>query len=112
VGGLSGSPFMAGVPELLILRLLARERMYGYELARAVQTASADSLSLGEGVLYPVLHALEAGGALRASEQTVNGRKRVYYALTARGRRRLQQLSERWREVAGAVEAVLGGAHG
>lgn len=103
----AGSPFMAGVPELLVLRLLARKRMYGYELAKAVQAASARTLSLGEGVLYPVLHALEAGGALKASEQNVNGRTRVYYELTARGGRRLDQLSQRWREVAGAVEAIL-----
>lgn len=105
----TGSPFMAGVPELLVLRLLARRRMYGYELAKAVQVASARALSLGEGVLYPVLHALEAGGALKASEQSVNGRTRVYYALTAKGQRRLERLSQRWREVSGAVEAILEG---
>ena len=29
---------MAGVPELLLLTLLADREMYGYELARAVQT--------------------------------------------------------------------------
>lgn len=107
-----GTAFMAGVPELLVLKLLSREEMYGYELAKAVRISSADALSLGEGVLYPVLHALEAGGALRSRRRTVDGRTRIYYILTERGRRRLEQLSRRWREVAGAVEAVMGVAHG
>jgi PadR family transcriptional regulator PadR len=103
--------FMTGVPELLLLRLLSDREMYGYELAKAVQAASAKALCLGEGVLYPVLHALEAGGALRARTTIVDGRKRVYYTLTARGRRRLQELSRRWQQIAGAVHAVLGGAY-
>src|ERR1700721_1080327 len=98
--------FMAGVPELLLLRLLSDREMYGYELAKAVQAASTEALCLGEGVLYPVLHALEAEGALRARTKIVDGRKRVYYTLTARGRRRLQELSQRWQRIAGAVRAV------
>jgi PadR family transcriptional regulator PadR len=104
--------FMAGVPELLILKLLSKREMYGYELAKAVQAASAEALSIGEGVLYPALHALEVGGALRARTTLVDGRKRVYYALTARGRRRLQVLSLRWQQVAVAVQAVLGSSYG
>ena len=103
---------MAGVPELLLLKLLSDREMYGYELAKAVQAASAEALSLGEGVLYPVLHALEARGALRTRALVVDGRKRIYYTLTARGRRRLQELSRRWRQIAGAVHAVLGDAYG
>ncbi|HEX4024699.1 MAG TPA: PadR family transcriptional regulator [Steroidobacteraceae bacterium] len=105
------SAFMAGVPELLILKLLSAREMYGYELAKAVQVASGETLSLGEGVLYPVLHGLEAGGALRARTGLVSGRRRIYYSLTVRGRRRLQALSRRWQQVAGAVDAVMGGAH-
>lgn len=104
--------FMAGVPELLILKLLSEREMYGYELAKAVQAATAEALSLGEGVLYPVLHALQIGGALRARSTVVEGRKRVYYALTTRGSRRLKELGQRWQQVSGAVHAVLGGAHG
>ena len=108
----SSAAFMGGVPELLILKLLSRGEMYGYELAKAVQAASAEALSLGEGVLYPALHVLEAGGALRARRRVVDGRTRIYYSLTDKGRRRLAALSDRWRRVAGAVEAVMGGAHG
>jgi len=104
--------FMRGVPELLILKMLSGGEMYGYELAKAVQAATAEALALGEGVLYPALHALQVAGALRARSAIVDGRKRVYYSLTARGRRRQQELERRWQRVSGAVHAVLGGAHG
>jgi IstB-like ATP binding protein len=57
--------------------LLAEGEMYGYEPSKAVQAASAEALSLGEWVLYPALHALEIGGALRARTGVVDGRKRV-----------------------------------
>ena len=104
--------FMSGIPELLILKLLSEREMYGYELAKAVQATTAEALALGEGVLYPALHALQVTGALRARSAVVDGRKRVYYTLTARGRRRLKELARRWLQVSGAVHTVLGGVYG
>ena len=68
-------PFMSGVPELLVLRLLAKREMYGYELVRAIRLTSNEVIVLAEGVVYPVLHALEEQGLLRSKEKAVNGRK-------------------------------------
>lgn len=101
---------MAGVPELLILRLLAEREMYGYELARAVRTATREAIALGEGVLYPALHSLELSGLLRARRRQVDGRTRIYYGVTAKGRRRLAYLTSKWRRISSAVEAALAGA--
>src|SRR5437868_6630770 len=104
-----GSPtLMSGVPELVVLRLLTQHEMYGYEIARALKLGSQGALDLGEGVLYPALHALEARGLLRARSLQVDGRKRIYYAVTPRGRRRLERLIENWRRVSTGVELVLG----
>ena len=103
--------FMAGVPELLVLRLLAGREMYGYELARAIQESTREAISIGEGVLYPALHSLETRGLLRARRQAVSGRTRVYYLVTAKGQKRLEQLTSEWRRIAGGVEAVLGGTY-
>ena len=105
-------PFMSGVPELLVLRLLAQREMYGYELVKAIRKTSRDAISLAEGVVYPVLHGLEQQGALRSKQQTVNGRTRVYYRATAKGRQRLDDLSEEWHRVSGGIGSVLGEAHG
>jgi PadR family transcriptional regulator PadR len=103
---------MSGVPELLLLRLLSQQEMYGYELARAIHTVSGDTLSVGENVLYPALHGLETRGLLRARRRAVGGRTRVYYAITAKGQKRLAALTEDWRRISAAVEATLaGGRH-
>ena len=55
--------FMAVVPELMILRLLQTQEMYGYEIVQAIRAQTGDVVSIGEGVAYTVLHALEREGA-------------------------------------------------
>ena len=70
--------FMTGVPEILVLRLLADREMYGYELVRAIELATGEAIKLGEGVVYPVLHVLEERACLRTRRKAVNGRTRVY----------------------------------
>ena len=106
----SAASFMNGVPELLLLRLLQSREMYGYELVQAIRTETKDAVQFGEGVVYPVLHALEEGGALKSRRKTVNGRSRVYYSLTAAGRRRLGELATSWQKLAEAIQGVLTGA--
>src|SRR5215475_761870 len=79
-------PFMSGVPELLILSLLKdREEMYGYEIVAAIGEATNQVVSLKEGVVYTLLHTLERDGLLKTQHRPVNGRTRVYYALTSKG---------------------------
>lgn len=102
--------FMAGIPELMILRLLQDQEMYGYEIVQAISLRTRQIVSPGEGVVYPVLHALEKDGALKSRRKTVNGRSRVYYTLTPRGAKRLSSLTGAWSALNGAVEAVLAGA--
>ena len=102
------STFMAGVPELMLLRLLHAREMYGYEIVQAIALKSGQVVTPGEGVVYPLLHGLEKNGALKSRRKTVNGRSRVYYSLTARGEKRLAALTDRWSLLNRAVEAVLG----
>ena len=104
----SNPPFMSGVPELLLLRQLQAGEMYGYELVKAIRTTTADAISLGEGVIYPVLHSLEAGGALKARRKKVSGRTRVYYSLTSKGNQRLKRLQGEWERVQSGISAALG----
>lgn len=103
-------PFMAGVPELLILGLLKdREEMYGYEIVAAIGEATGQVVSLKEGVVYPLLHTLEQQGLLKAQHRPANGRTRVYYSLTAKGVRRLFELTDEWARLQDAMERALRG---
>ncbi len=109
----TGPLFMGGVPELLVLRLLAQQQMYGYELVKNIRLVTGEAISLGEGVVYPLLHGLERSGALRAKRRAHNGRTRVYYSLTAKGKKRLARLESEWARVSSGVQAALGDiAHG
>jgi PadR family transcriptional regulator PadR len=99
--------FMNGVPELLILRLLDEREMYGYELVRAIRTQTGDAISLGEGVVYPILHALERNRSLSARRKTVNGRTRVYYRATGNGKKRLAGMIGDWNRIAGALRPLI-----
>jgi len=101
--------FMAGVPELMILRLLQDREMYGYQIVQAIRLETADVVSLGEGIVYTVLHALEREGALKPRRKTVDGRSRIYYSVTADGMRRYRDLAASWTLLAGAIQAVMKG---
>ena len=103
-------PFMSGVPEMLLLQQLKRQEMYGYELVRSIRQVTGEAISLGEGVIYPVLHSLERNGALKAKRKEVGGRTRVYYSLTAKGGKRLDALQGEWRRVQSGISAALGEA--
>jgi PadR family transcriptional regulator PadR len=107
-----GNPgFMAGIPELLILRQLQDREMYGYEIVQAIRASTRETVTLSEGVVYPLLHTLERDGALKSQRRPAGPRTRVYYTLTARGVRRLFELTDNWTRLHGAVGMVLRGAH-
>ncbi len=107
----SNPNFMNGVPELLLLQLLAAGEMYGYELVQAIHERTTAAITLSEGVVYPVLHSLEDAGALKSRRKTVNGRSRIYYSLTRAGSRRLATLSSEWANLTDAIQKMLTGAH-
>src|SRR5271166_2887913 len=104
--------FMNGVPELLILRLLQKEEMYGYEIVQAIRSRTDAVIAIGEGVVYPVLHGLEKDGALKSRRKIVNGLSRIYYSRTPAGSRRMADLSETWKSLQAVIQDVLtGGQH-
>lgn len=102
---------MSGVPELVILRLLSQREMYGYELVRSIRLVSNEAFNLAEGVVYPVLHSLEAQGCLRSKQKKVNSRTRVYYTVTSKGKKRLDALLQEWDRVSTGVHSFMGDIH-
>ena len=99
--------FIAGLPELLILRLLQDHEMYGYEIVQAIVARTGGAVAPGEGVVYPLLHALEKDGDLKARSAPAGGRTRIYYTLTAKGVRRLFDLTDQWMRISRVVQQAL-----
>jgi PadR family transcriptional regulator PadR len=105
--------FLNGVPELLLLSLLSRRPMYGYELVQAIRRVTGGTLEFGEGCVYPILHRLEAEKMLLARREIVAGRSRVVYRVTAKGAKQLADTTTAWRRIAQAINhALQGGEHG
>lgn len=102
-------PIPPGTLEMLVLTALARGReRHGFEIAEAIQTASADVLVVEEGSLYPALQRMLVKGWVTAAwGRTDENRRARYYHLTALGRRQLDREVEAYRRVAGALARVL-----
>jgi len=95
---------MRGAGPLAVLKLLERRAMYGYELVEALDGATGGVLAMGQSTLYPMLYNLEAKGYVKATwRDGETGRARKYYALTAKGKKRLAKETEQWRSVAEAM---------
>jgi PadR family transcriptional regulator, regulatory protein PadR len=109
-----GNPdFLNGVPELLLLSLLSRRPMYGYQLVQAIRASTGGTLEFGEGCIYPILHRLEADGMLSSKRETVAGRSRVIYRITTKGSKQLASSMTTWQQIVQAVQSALqGGEHG
>ena len=102
--------YMALATSMLVLKLLDRQSMYGYQIIRELEQQSQNVFRLQEGTLYPVLHALEQQGAVSTSRQLAdNGRIRKYYAVTAHGRKLLVEKEKEWRVYETAFNQVMGG---
>jgi PadR family transcriptional regulator PadR len=98
---------MRGAGPVAVLKLLEAREMYGYELAEALARRSSGVLAMGQSTLYPMLYNLEAKGLVRSEWRRDEGpRARKYYALTPRGRRRLEAETRQWRAVARAMAAL------
>jgi transcriptional regulator len=99
---------LKGTLALLILSLLSRKAMYGYELAATVQRDTQGAFVWREGSLYPSLHKMEQGGLIvGAWEEKETGRKRRYYHITDKGRAALAEKMQSWAELCKAVNCIL-----
>ena len=97
----------------LILAILEEGENYGYALIQRTRELSGGAIEWTDGMLYPVLHRLEAQGYLRARwAEAETGRKRKYYALTAAGRKALRGQKEQWQVVQLTLDKLWGLQHG
>jgi PadR family transcriptional regulator PadR len=104
--------------ELVVLSLLGEEALYGYAISKEVGARSDGKLRLTPGVLYPLLKELEAQGLITSSWEEVKadnaepdeaGRRRKWYRLSAKGRRRLAQRVAAHQAYRAIIDAFIGG---
>ncbi len=100
-----------GSTGMLVLSVIARSEMYGYQIIKTVEMMSENVFQMNEGTLYPILHALEQEEYLtsRWAENAENGRKRKYYKITEKGIKELASQKKEWETYSSAVGKVLSG---
>ena len=100
--------FIAGSSTMLILSLVEREDMYGYEMIIELARRSQDTFQMKEGTLYPILHTLEKEKCLTSYQQMApTGRMRKYYRITPLGRKLLTEKRAEWAQFSQGVDQVL-----
>jgi transcriptional regulator len=105
-----GDKLLRGTLDLLLFQALADGPLHGYAIARRVEIATGDALRVEEGSMYPALHRLEEGGLVTARWSTTDRGRRVrVYALTRRGRDRLDVRRQEWLAFARAVTRMVKG---
>ena len=102
------SDLVQGTLDLLILKMLALERMHGWAISQRLKEISGATLQVSDGSLYPALHKLEQEGWIRARWKTSDlGRRAKYYELTRPGRKHLERETANWERLSAAISYVV-----
>ncbi|MBQ3504445.1 MAG: PadR family transcriptional regulator [Oscillospiraceae bacterium] len=100
--------FRRGVMSLVILALLKREDMYGYQLVQETEKQSGGRLTTQEGSLYPVLYKLLDQGYISDRRVQVGKRMtRVYYHIEPAGEEKLRELIREYEEMTQGVFQII-----
>lgn len=102
----------SGTAALVLLSVLARaaEPMYGYQIAKIIETDKKKAPMMKQGALYPVLRSLESSGLLESHvDPSVSGPPRRYYKITKPGNEALQNWIAIWDQTKAFVDNFLKG---
>ena len=103
----SNNELIRGSVEIVILKLLSDNDMYGYQMIKTVNERSNGFFEWREGSLYPCLHKLECDELVVSYVKECGGRMRRYYSLTKKGREVAVSRTEGAREFCKVMTLLL-----
>ena len=99
---------LKGNTDTLLLALLEKEAMYGYQIVKEVDERSSGYFAFKEGTLYPALHRLERAKLIEGRwEDTPNNVRRRYYLITAKGLQALTDRLSEWQRFTIAMDSIM-----
>ncbi len=105
------SQLLRGIAPTVVLEILSRGQMYGYELRKAIEQRSNSILVLGKGTLYPLLYNLEAKKLIKGKwEVNDSSRPKRYYSITSKGKAQLAKQKEQLNELRTGLDYIFGSA--
>jgi len=91
---------MKGSIDLLLLSVIAKRDMYGYEIIQALKESSSELYSMSEGTLYPALKRLETQDFITSYwQEQENKRRRKYYQITDDGQKAIEIKLRDWKQL-------------
>lgn len=102
----------SGTAALVLLCVMDRAEgsMYGYQIAKLIESGRADVPMMKQGALYPVLRSLENSGLLESRvEPSVSGPPRRYYSITESGRMTRVRWTDIWHQTRTFIDSILKG---
>jgi transcriptional regulator len=107
-GNRTANALLHGTLDALILKTLTGGPRHGYAIARWIEDATGEVLTVEDGSLYPALYRMEQKGWIAAEwGQSELGRRAKLYRLTAEGRRRLAHETRQWETFTRVVSRIL-----
>ncbi|MFP3918060.1 PadR family transcriptional regulator [Lysinibacillus telephonicus] len=101
---------MKGSIDILLLSLLNKRDMYGYEMVKTLKENSNELYNMSEGTLYPALKRLEKKEWLISYwENSESGGRRKYYTITEDGRKELLKKLREWGKISDLIKVCSEG---
>jgi PadR family transcriptional regulator, regulatory protein PadR len=97
-----------GTLDMLILKSLSLEPMHGFGVTRRIEQISQGVFRVNPGSLMLAFQRMERDGLIDAEWRTSeNNRRAKYYAITAKGRKRLNAEKTEWARRVSAIARLL-----
>lgn len=106
--GDKSSDLVQGTLDMLVLKTLALEPMHGYGITVRIEQMSRGVFPVNAGSLFLAIQRLERDGLVESEwKPTENNRRAKYYAMTKKGRKRLDNEPREWGRPAAAIARIL-----
>lgn len=101
---------MKGSIDILLLSLLNKRDMYGYEMVKTLKENSNELYNMSEGTLYPALKRLENKKWLESywGNSEIGGRRK-YYRVTEDGKIELSRKLQEWSQINNLIKVCSEG---
>lgn len=98
-----------GVLDMIVLKLLASEAKYGYQIIQEMKEKSGEIFMLKDGTLYPILYRLEDDGLVESRWSAAEGKQvaRKYYVITDAGRQALHEIEAVWVRISAGISRIM-----
>lgn len=89
---------LKGYIESIILSLLIKEDLYGYEMSKRIRAISTNKFELKESTMYVVLKRLESNELVTTywDDSESGGGRRRFHKITEKGKEYLKNKKEEW----------------